>query len=75
MNDIDTKLHPANAAAMQRQVECAKRDKEVVDALFAENKRYEAALQNIKLLAVDYRDDEVAPKILQITEAALTEGK
>jgi hypothetical protein len=69
--NAEIKLHPATEAAMQRQMECAKRDKEVVDALFAENKRYEAALQKIKVLAIDYYDDEVAPKVLRVAERAL----
>jgi hypothetical protein len=67
----EIKLHPANAAAFERQVECAKTDKAIVDALFAENKRYEAALQKIKVLAIDYYDDEVAPKVLRVAERAL----
>jgi hypothetical protein len=63
--NTDTKLHPANEAAMQRQVECAKRDKEVVDALFAENRRMEEALKRIKRLSIEWNANKMGGLSIQ----------
>jgi hypothetical protein len=52
---METNLHPAAEAALQRQLECAKTDKVIVDALFEENKQLRGIADRMLGLLTDWQ--------------------